>query len=364
MDKRLNVCFFNSCPTWGGGEKWHFDAATALDPERFQVVAAVQPGSVLQTKLRQAGVETFNFSIGNLSLLNPVRLLQLVRWFRRKRIDVVVLNLPSDLKIAGWAAKIAGVRRIIYRRGSAIPVRNTFLNRWLFAAIITDVLANSEETKKTVLDRNPSLIAPEKIRVIYNGIDLAPYTAGQEPQTNRDTGGELILGTAGRLSYQKNQSFLLEVAHALQQRKVRFRLLIAGTGPLREELLSRRQALGVEKEVEFIGFVEDIPSFMRQLDVFVLTSRWEGFGYVLAEAMASGKPVVAFANSSTPEVVLHKQTGLLTEENNLEEFCAAILSLAENPSLRLKLGENGRTRVAEMFDKQTQFKALAEYLLE
>lgn len=359
----MNICFFNSCKTWGGGEKWHLEAATALDPALFHVVAGVNPASELRKRLAHAGIETGEFAIGNLSLLNPLRLWQLFRWFRAQRIDTVILNLPSDLKAAGVAAKLAGVPRIIYRRGSAIPVRNGLLNRWLFSSVITDVIANSEETKRTLLSRNPALIDPHKIHVIYNGIDLPPVDG---PAVNQVTGGQgkpVILGTVGRLAYQKNQVFLLDVAKVLKQRGLDFRLSIAGEGPLEQELRTQARALGVADVIDFPGFVDDIPGFMRKIDIFLLCSHWEGFGYVLTEAMASSKPVIAFDSSSVPEIVVDQETGLLTEPGRIDLFANAVAALAVNPAWRARMGLAGRQRVERVFSKRRLLEELTEFLL-
>ncbi|PLX82021.1 MAG: glycosyltransferase family 1 protein, partial [Desulfuromonas sp.] len=337
----MKVCLFNSCRTWGGGEKWHLDAAMALAAPRFHVLAGVHPGSDLQKRLVDAGIESRAFTIGNLSLLNPVRLGQLYRWFRTEAVETVILNLPSDLKVAGVAARLAGVPRIIYRRGSAIPVRNTLLNRWLFRHVVTDVIANSKETKQTILARNSRLIDPSRIRVIYNGIDPADYLTGPPTARTGTVDDPLVLGTAGRLSRQKNQVFLLETLRRLQQRGLHCRLLIAGTGPLRTELEEEARRLGVAASIEFLGFVEDMSGFLSQIDVFLLSSLWEGFGYVLTEAMACARPIVAFDHSSNPEVVVQGETGLLTDPGDVEAFCDAVAHLASHPELRGQMGAAG-----------------------
>lgn len=364
MGRRLKICFFNSCPVWGGGEKWHFDVASALNPVQFEVIAGVQQDSALQSRFDAAGIATQPFEITNLSLLNPFRMRQLTRWFRQQQVDVVILNLPSDLKAAGVAAKRAGVPRIIYRRGSAIPVRNSALNRWLFSSVITDVIANSNETKQTVLSCNPDLIDAEKIRVIYNGMDLTPFHDCRQPGEGPAGDSPLVLGTLGRVCRQKNQSFLLDVAVALKQRHLDFRLVIGGDGPLLEELQTRARDLELLDVVEFSGFVKDVPAFMERLDLFLLSSLWEGFGYVMAEAMASGRPVIAFNDSSNPEIVSHDKTGLLTTPQQVQPFCAAILRLYNDRSQLVAMGEAGRQRVEALFAKDVQLEKVAAFLLE
>ena len=98
---------------------------------------------------------------------------------RKENIGTIIINLSSDLKVAGIAAKLAGVRNIIYRRGSAIAIRDTWLNRFLYREVVTEIIANSEETARTILQNNQKLVPEEKIKVIYNGIDLEVYDKQQ-----------------------------------------------------------------------------------------------------------------------------------------------------------------------------------------
>ncbi len=97
-------------------------------------------------------------------------------------------NLSGDMKIASIAGKMAGVPKIIYRRGSAIPIRNSPINRYLFRRVITKIMANSKETKRTILANNQSLVPDDKIRVIYNGVYLPRYHQDIEPLYKAETG--------------------------------------------------------------------------------------------------------------------------------------------------------------------------------
>ena len=363
--KQKKICFFNSCSAWGGGEKWHFEAAEFLSQHQFEVSVAAAPGSPLYRKAKQAGITTRSVKVGNLSALNLFKILGLANWMRREDFDVVILNLPSDLKCAGLAAKIAGVRRVIYRRGSAIPVKNTVLNRWLFGNLLDDVLANSEETKKTLLVNNPNLFPAEKIHVIYNGIDCnAGCQEAMTPSVKFVDGSPFVIGTAGRMSRQKNQKFLVDLAVSLLQVGRDFKVRIAGDGPLRNELENYARQCGVLNYFEFLGFVKDVDRFMQGIDLFVLPSHWEGFGYVLVEAMAARKAVVAFDISSNPEIISNGETGFLAPFDDLNAFTEKTCLLMDEPELRMQMGRNGYARVRCKFDKKNNLKMLAGILLE
>ncbi|RYD77855.1 MAG: hypothetical protein EOP53_12285 [Sphingobacteriales bacterium] len=147
MMRPVNICLFNTMQSWGGGEKWHYETAILLKNNGFNVMLITSTGSELHKKLQ--GIVTIQtIAAGNLSFLNPVKLLQVKKMLLAFKTDTVLMNLPSDLKLAGLAAKWAGIKNIIYRRGSALPVKNSVLNRYLFGKVITGVIANSIATKK------------------------------------------------------------------------------------------------------------------------------------------------------------------------------------------------------------------------
>ncbi len=360
--KKKTVCFFNTCKSWGGGEKWHYDISTRLSDKGYDVIVVTNKRSELCSRIKKWSLRLYEIKISNLSFLNIFKILKVYKILKNEKIKTIIINLPSDLKVAGIAAKLAGIEKIIYRRGSATPVKNTFFNRFLFRYIITDVIANSVETKKTILQNNQNLIEPDKIRIVYNGIDLERYDEnGIEPLYPRKK-HEITLGTAGRLEKVKNQKYLIEVAGTLKQRKIPFKLLIAGKGSLEQDLKKYANEIGVENEVIFPGFIDDIRAFMESIDVFVLSSLYEGFGYVIIEAMASGKPVITFNDSSGPEIVENNKTGFLVDNRDMGDFVAKVEHFAHDPRSIEVFGEKGRKRVEEIFDIQMILRSIEKII--
>lgn len=355
------ICFFNTAVAWGGGEKWHFETSSYLQEKGYDVLVIAHSKSVLLKKLQAASIPNVPVELSNLSFLNPFKYLALKKILRAHSIDTIVMNLSRDVKIAGPSAKAVGIKRIIYRRGSAIPLKNSFLNRYLFKNVLTDVLANSYATKKTVLINNPNLFPDKKIQVIYNGIDVSTKYFDAMETFNQKNGFTLI--SLGRLEEQKNQEFLIHLAKELKQRGLNIKTIIGGTGRLKEKLEKKVTELQVADRVEFAGFIEHPLEFMAKGDVFVLPSLWEGFGYVLAEASLSKKPIVAFNLSSNPELVIHKRTGFLVAPNEIGEFADAIEKLHRNPDLIQQMGENGMAHIKANFDQKKNLKKIETYLV-
>lgn len=178
------------------------------------------------------------------------------------------------------------------------------------------------------------------------------------------TNKPLLLGNAARLDTQKGHDKLLLIAQNLRNTGLNFHLKIAGDGPLKEALIEQSKELKLEQYVTFLGHVEDIHGFMRSIDIFTFPSLNEGFGFVLAEAMLHEKPVVAFAVGGIPEVVDNQQDGLLVAPYELEEFTEKVLYLANDPALRIKMGQAGRAKVVQKFNQERQFEEVSDYILE
>lgn len=358
------ICFFNSLSTWGGGEKWHLDISTRLKANGYHVFVVTSRNSELYRRLKHTPIRIYQINVSNLSFLNPFRVRSIARIFKKEKTKTLIVNLSSDLKAAGLAAKIAGVQNVIYRRGSAIPIRNTVLNRFIYRNLVTEIIANSKETKRTILFNNPNLIDINKIRVVYNGIDLDEYRQLKAKLLYRRVDGEIILGNAGRLTEEKGHIYLLELARILKSKKIRFKLLIAGSGKLKNRLEKLAKSYKVDREVKFLGFVKDIRSFNQSIDIFLLTSLWEGFGYVMVEAMAQEKPVIAFDIRSSAEIIDDGRTGFLVEMGNVEELAEKVSYLLDNENLRKDLGKRGRERVEKFFTISKALRAVEDIIEE
>lgn len=355
----MRICFMNTTFVWGGGEKWHLDHACAFREHGDEVFIIAREKSAFLRQAEAAGFSCHVVRIGNLSFLNPLRLVQFFRFFSKNRIDILVMNLSKDLKIGAPSARLAKVPTIVYRRGSAIPVKNTLLNRFLYSNCITHILANSEATKKTLLQHNPNLFPSERIKVIYNGITCSPTLKKRSSPHE-----SVVIGSMGRLVYQKGQDLLINMAARLKTLGITSTLFIGGDGKLKTAYQQLIDQMGLNDTVTLRGHVSDTASFYDEIDIFAFPSRWEGFGYALAEAMLAGKPIVAFNISSNPELVENGVNGILVPWCDTQAFENALVELINKPDLRDKMGENGRRMVQDRFDLEKNKKKVIEFLTQ
>ena len=187
-------------------------------------------------------------------------------------------------------------------------------------------------------------IRRKRLRRIANGVATSVSRA-QLPSSNSNA--VLTIGMAARLVEDKGIADLLKAASQLGSMSQRLRFVIAGDGPLRAQFEAQASALDVAERTTFLGFVPDMRSFYASLDIFVLPSLREGLPMSVLEALAAGKPVIASRVGAIPDVVLHEWSGLLIEPGDSSALVSALERLIEDPSLRARLGENGRSHIEE-----------------
>jgi glycosyltransferase involved in cell wall biosynthesis len=207
---------------------------------------------------------------------------------------------------------------------------------------------NSQEVANSL--RKRGLLSSRKLRVIPNGVDVAALSApaGERFRIRRELGiapAEFMWLAVGRLLPQKDYATLLQAFQAM--RSAPARLLIAGRGPLLDELRQRAQQLGITPQVTFLGVRQDIAALLAAADGFVLSSAWEGMPNVVMEALAAAAPVVATQVGGVSELVETGKSGLLVPPRNPGALSQAMRQLMTmSMEQRQQMGISGRNHVA------------------
>jgi glycosyltransferase involved in cell wall biosynthesis len=359
--EKKTICFFNSNKAWGGGEKWHLTTCKEFQRQGFNTILVANRDSVFAKRGIEEKQNVYRFSVSNLSFINPFKILTFFLFFKSKGIDAVVMNLPADLKVAGIAAKLAGVKKIIYRRGMPHPLRNTFLNRFLFTKVLTHVVVNSKEIGRSLKQGNESWFPEDKIVLIYNGVDTS-RPVDKSRKLYQKQGDEVVIGNAGRLTEQKGQKYLIELAKLLKADGLNFKMLIAGEGELLQALQKMINDEGLTEQVKLLGHVSDMPAFFTSLDIFVFTSLYEGSANTLIETLQFGIPTVAWDVSSNPEIIIHNETGLLAKPFDVKELKNSLGLLIQNKKIKENFQIAGSDLVNKNFDTLINLNILNKIL--
>ena len=285
--------------------------------------------------------------------IDPITLGKLCRLIVKERVDVINTHLTTASWQGALAAKITGVP-------SVAVVHATDRKTWFQHA--DHLIAVSSGVKDALIEQG---IAPEKIEVLYHGIDLAQYVA---PLSSAEAKQRLGLpadartaGVAASLIPRKGHRFLLEALHNMKATSEPIHLLLAGEGPLETELRGQVRELGLSERVHFLGFRRDIPEIVCAMDVFVLPSLKEGLSIAVMEAMALEKPVVCSAIAGLPEVVRDGKTGFLVPPGESAALQIALEKLFADENLRAQIGRNARLYLEEHFEQTACLDAMEAY---
>ncbi len=358
-----NIAFINSMDSWGGGEKWHFETAIYFMEAGNKVHFFLSKNSELHKRLGSyPDIKLHFINVTGRSFLNPVKVLKLKALFIKEQIEVVLINLSHDLKLAGLTGTKAGIHRIIYTRGVAYPIKNSALNRYVFSHWLTDILASSKATAAAILQKNPTLFPKEKIKVIYNPLDVKEFTTRPHKPIYSRRKNEIIIGSLGRLEKEKNHVFLIYLSEYLSKNQIEHTILIGGAGSLEAELKEEINKKGLSAQFVFTGFLENVKDLLMCCDIFILPSLLEGFGFVIAEASLCEKPVIAFNTSSIPELVKDESSGFIVAVNDVKQCAEKVILLKNDPERVHSMGKNGFEYVRDKFNKEKIMKELEVFV--
>lgn len=277
----------------GGVEKLLQNYYSRMDREQFcfDFIVHGNHQGMLEFYFKQQGSQIFHVVPKS---LNPVgNLIQINRIIKNGNYDVVHAHQDVMSALPLYFAKRSGVRmRISHCHVAAVPKRKPF-ESWLkklLKASATHYMACSKAAGMWLFGE--AVTASEQFRVLNNAISTESFVWNPElrQQMRADMGikNELIIGNVARFSNQKNHEFLLCIFAELAKRYPDSRLLLVGDGPLIKQTVRQAKQKGISDKVFFLGVREDVGQLMQAMDVFVLPSRYEGFGIVLLEAQVSG----------------------------------------------------------------------------
>ena len=347
------ILFVSTSTTVGGAEKTLYTLATLLDPKRHQVVGVVsiKPEGDYARKLKRQNIPTESLDLpGTPRPADAARLAEIITRLRPDIVHAVMFKAIQLCRLAKpkipFAFKLISSPRVHYRTRSVwtLLIDRALKNR-------DDLLIAECDPSRDFLVRRLGY-APDKVRTIHNGVDLAGWPVSKTDRQKRRmelrlNSGEILIGAVGRLDKQKGFSTLIEAMSRLK--KTPLRCVILGEGPERPRLESLIRKHELEKQVWLYGESPDIVTWLSAFDIGCLPSLWEGLPNSLLEAMALGLPVVASSVDGIPEVVLNGKTGILVPPASPAALAKALKELAEDPTRRAALGAAAHAAIMEKF---------------
>lgn len=324
--------------------------ASHLDGSRFRSIVGLFHPGFLKEVCDQSGIET---------RLLPIRGQMDVHWFRQawrmirdERVALVHAHEFTANTYGTLVARLAGVPVVATVHGkSYYPERLKRRLAYRMASRLSTMVAVSHDLKRFIVREVG--VHPDRIRVIYNGVDARGPVGSELVERCRQELGlacsEKVVGTVGSLYPVKGHRYLLEAAGQVLKEYPRVTFLVIGHGQLQAPLEAEARRRGYGDRVRFLGFRRDVPVLLDLIDVFVSSSLSEGLSIAVLEAMAAGKPVVATDVGGNGEVVVDGETGFLVPARNAQDLAARLISLLKDGERAAEFGRRGRLRAREHF---------------
>jgi glycosyltransferase involved in cell wall biosynthesis len=347
-----------------GAFRMMMDILQYIDRNKFEIIVAYKPNYAEWTNYEIDSIIHSNTKLTPLrgeSLFDPAGFIDLWNILRKEQIDIIhcwdILRIPARL-----IAKLSKVK-IVEELGnpppkilSQISLKHYFINK-ITSILVDGYVACSHGIMNAFHEMKPVHLKKKHLAVIHNCVDVPnlELSADKIAHIRRQYSlgnHELILTNIGYFNKQKAQTDLLLAFKQVAVKRSDVRLIIVGWGTLEKELMQLTTQLNLQDKVIYTGKLTrpKIFEILSITDLFVLSSHWEGFGIVLAEAMALGKPVISSNTHGTREVVENGKSGILVPVNDPRSLAETVLNLLARPDLMLQMGQEGLKRVIELFN--------------
>ena len=352
-NRPLRVCFVIDRLIRGGTELHVLNLIRWLDRRQVQPFLCLLNGEdELSRSLLPDDCPTITLGVRKLLSVHALRQAWHFRQYLKKnQIEVVQTYFPDSTRFAAPIAKAAAVRAVLgSRRNIGHSLRDSdariakFYNRFF----IDRIVANCEAAKQSVIEQEDA--NPENVIVLQNGINLDQFEH-ISPWTPKPNGQSRKVGMVGNLRHIKGPDLFIRAAKLVLEQHPNTRFEIAGSGDMNtyEQLVSDLRL----SNVLLIGPIEDVPAFLRTLDIAVLPSRAEGLSNALLEYMAAGRPIVATCVGGNDEMLQDRINGLIVPPNDETSLAGAILELLERPALAEAIAESASSSSADFSADRT-----------
>jgi len=300
--------------------------------------------------------------------------MNLVRLMAKQHPQILHLHFVSFISLYPWAARLKSVSKVFFTDHHSRPegYQHSAAPMWKQAAArvignpFTKVICVSDYGYQCMT--SVGLLPRDRYRMIYNGVDLSRVmpddSAGRRFRERFSIPEDRqIVTQVSWMIPEKGISDFLKMARSIATQRQDVQFVLVGEGAYREQYMNDAEALGLGDRVTWTGVIDDPfgEGVFHAADIVCQFSRWEEvFGWMIAEAMAHAKPVVATRVGGIPELIGDGVSGYLVDRGDIEAMSQRVLGLLNDGDLRHRMGHAGRETVSEKFDLQTNVARLIE----
>ena len=354
----MKVIHLSSEQSWRGGEQQMAYLIEELQRLGVKSSVAVRRNSAFENWCIERNIPFKSLAFRNDFDTGSAR--QLKRYCIEENADLLHLHSSRSHGIAVLSAALGNKTPMVLSRRVDFRLKSNFLSRWKYNhPAIKKIICVSDKIREIV---SHSIRHPERCVTVYDGIDLNRFagkgTRGILRKEYHIAENEKLIGNIAAIAPHKDYFTFLETVKILSG-KIKAKYLITGEGPLRSEIEDKIAELGLGEIVFLTGFRKDLENVMADLDVLLYTSKEEGLGSTLLDAMAYGLPIVTTEAGGIPEIVRNEFNGLTAPVGDFEKLAGQVLRLTIDDTLREKL-----TAQAKNFVKNFSAGVMAEHTLQ
>jgi len=370
--RKINLLYVLTQLELGGAQKQLLSLIGRLDQNRYNLfLFTAREGLLMEEALAISGLSVH----GSRHLKRPIHFLrdflaviELARFIKGNKIDIVHTHSSKAGILGRCAGMLAKAKIIIHTvHGWSFNdfqkplLRKLYVGLERFCAKFTDkIIVVSNHDRQKGLDHK---IGPEgRYSLVRYGIDRAQF-GKKDPSIRKELGisdGAVVIGTIACFKPQKALEDFVQLAFLTTQAFPQARFLLAGDGLLREKIERKIAQFNLSSRFILAGWRRDVPRILSAMDVFVLTSLWEGLPIVVLEAMASQVPVVATHTGGISEVITDGETGFLVPCHDMPSMLKKMQDLLSDSSLKNRVIQSANQCVDEQFETENMVKAHEE----
>jgi len=359
--------------TSGGTQKHVIDIAKKIDKTEFQLDIIYSTDRNNNFVQESKGI--FNSTIGlpirrSASFTDISNIIKMRKIILENNYDIVHCHSTKAGFVGRLATFVSRHPNVIYSpHGFMFCDNRILMKRFLYLKmekylgyVTQRLVAVSGSERDLALEHN--IVPNKKIITLYNSIDPSDFDdftyINRVPEKMKD-GSEIILGTVGRLYYQKDPITLIKSFKIINDRFPNTKLVMVGDGPLEQVCIKLIDKLGLKLKIDLTGYQKNSKAFYKIFDIFMLSSHYEGLPYALLEAMSMGIPSVGTNVVGIKDLILNGRTGYLAEEEDYNGLADAVINLLSNPQLLSEFSENAKNITRENFNFNNGIQEYQEF---
>ncbi len=359
-------------PSLGGGQRALLLLAAHLDKQQFKVMVGSAGGGPLEEEAKRLGLPHFRISMGK--RLDCRAVASMAEMLRQNEVSI----LHTHGGVAGFFGRLAARRaktpvvvhtlhgiHYLHYRNPLLRQFYIFLERKFSQWTQALILVSQADFMRA---RRLKLAAAEKMFFISNGIDVQLALREEDAAARKESlgwpAGAPVIGTVARLHRQKGISYLVDAVPAIVSAFPQARVVIVGEGPWGRKLRKRARRKGLNGHLFFLGEREDALDLLSLFDIFILPSLWEGLPFVLIEAAALGRPIVATAVDGIAEMIEHRKTGLLVPPRSAGALAEAVIRLLQDRKEAKRLAQTARAIIPSRYPLRRMVEQTQNLYLE